>query len=92
MNKQQIDKLATDYADAIIPNRHTYDDDALWGEHHSIAKQVLTKLSDKYLFVEREKIEELKMRGYSDCLSDDYAISQHGYATLEILQNLFPNL
>lgn len=90
MNKQQIDKLATDYADAIIPNRHTYDDDALWGEHYMMAKQVLEHLAPS--IVAKEKIEELKMQGYSDCLSDDYAISQHGYATLEILQTLFPNL
>lgn len=59
MTKEQIERISEWYADSKVPERNSFDDDDVHYGHLLRAKEVLAGLSDKYLIVEKERIEAI---------------------------------
>lgn len=56
MTEKEIDKLSGEYADKIAPNQNTFEAGKLWGEAYLKAKDVLTKLAEKYVAINKAKV------------------------------------
>lgn len=90
MTPERIQQIAETYANSVVPNRKTYDDEALWGEHLWIAKFVIKTLADKYLIVEKSIVEEMRELSDSAKYDKDYMTSQNARAEYNLLEALFP--
>lgn len=89
MTPSDIDRIASAYADTLLPAPKTYDDEALWREYYTQARSVVEVLSGKILMVEREKMVDRYLQAESDILSDDYLVSQTAYAEYRLMAEIF---
>lgn len=92
MTQEQINRLAAVYADKRVPERKTYDDDAMWDEKFVNALRLLEAIADDYLIVEKSKVRLLNStadRIYDTHPYDDYRRCEcMGY--MQALKDVFP--